>query len=456
MQFKLAAILAADVAGYSRLMHENETAIIRAWQLVRSEIIKPTIRAYEGRIVKHTGDGFLAEFVTVSEAVNCAISLQRKLQTHFENKDDAETLNFRMGINVGEIAVDEDDIHGDGVNIAARLESISDAPGICVTAQVYEEVYRKLDCNFEDIGFHQVKNIDDPLHVYKVKCGHVGNQTTAAQDTQQKISAPPQTKISLPSGIPSNSIAVLPLVNMSSDPEQDFFADGLTEDLLTELSRFGELFVISRNSSFAYKGQSKNIKEIAEELGVQYVVEGSVRKAGNRIRVNIQLIDGPKDRHIWAEKFDRNLEDIFEIQDEITSSIAATLPGRVEADHMDRLRRISPEKMAAYEYLLAGKVLHHNPNRENNEKALEYMDRALEVDPEHSHSWAWKACILGQRWVNGWYEGSEDEIKEQIFSTAAHAQEIDPNDADTQRIQAAICMIKGDIDGAAAHQKDAL
>jgi len=438
MQHKLAAILAADVAGYSKLMHDDENATITAWQAARSEIIKPTINEFSGRIVKHTGDGFLAEFHTVSNCVNCAVAMQRKLNDH------DNVLKFRMGINFGEIAVDEDDIHGDGVNIAARLEGLSTAPGICVTSQVYDEVHRKVECAFEDMGEHQVKNIDNPIHVYRILCGEPVSEPTTSQMTVQDTVEP------------ENSIAVLPFENLSSDPEQDFFADGITEDLLTELSRFNDLFVISRNSSFTYKGKNVKIQDVAKELGVRYVVEGSVRKAGNRVRVTVQLIDGSNDRHVWAERYDRNIEDIFKIQDEITSAIAATLPGRVEADHLERVRRKTTDNLAAYECLLTGKLLHHRSTNDDNKEAYRLLTRAIELDPEFGHAWAWRSCVLAQSWAEGWYDCPEEKLLQQIWDGVDHALQLDENDADTHRILAALNLLKNDLTAASMHQEIAL
>ena len=443
IQYKLAAILIADIEGYSRLMHEDENATITAWQTARSDVIKPIIKDFSGRIVKHTGDGFLAEFQTVTDSVSCAIAMQKKMV------ESESILKFRMGINFGEIAVDEDDIHGDGVNIAARLESLSLAPGICVTSQVYDQVRRKVSCAFEDMGIHQVKNIDDPIHVYRILCGTPG-QVTNAQPAKPQIEKPQAKEAAI------NSIAILPLQNMSSDPEQDFFADGLTEDLLTELSRFSSLFVISRNSSFTYKGKNIKIMEVARELNVRYVVEGSVRKAGNRIRVTVQLIDGTNDRHIWAEKYDRNIEDIFKIQDEITSAIVATLPGRVEADHIEMARRKTTDNLAAYECLLNGKVLHHNSNFEDNKKSYQLLSRAIELDPEFGHAWAWRACVMGQSWAYGWYDCSEEEHLKSIAEDVEQALALDPNDADTHRLVAALQISRNELDAAAFHLNIAL
>ncbi len=442
IQRRLAAILAADVAGYSRLMNEDENATVAAWQSIRTDVIRPKIAEHSGRIVKHTGDGFLAEFPTVSAAVLCAVEMQRAIAERNAGTPAAQRLNFRMGVNVGEITVDEDDIHGDGVNVAARLEGLADAPGICVTAYVYEQTHKKLNCTFEDMGRHRVKHIAEPVHVYRVLC-HPEPGESLAGDTDPADAWKP-------------SIAVLPFVNMSADPEQEFFADGLTEDILTQLSRFHDLFVISRNSTFTYKGKAVKAGEVAADLGVRYVVEGSVRKAGDRVRVTVQLIDGPADHHIWAERYDRNLEDIFAIQDEITSAIVATLPGRVEAARHDVVRQKRTDNLQAYELVLTGKILHHRSRKQDNAEAQELLKRAIEMDPGYGHARAWYACVIGQAWVNGWLELDADESLNLLMSELETALVLDENDADIHRILAACNIVLEVEDRAVLHQDTAL
>ena len=450
IQRRLAAILAADIAGYSRLMNEDEYATVAAWQSARAEVIKPSIAKHLGRIVKHTGDGFLAEFPTVSEAVRCAVIMQRGFAELNADVPEPRRMNFRMGINIGEITVDDDDIHGDGVNIAARLEGLADAPGICVTSHVYDQVRKTVDCAFEDMGEHRVKNIAEPIHVYRV----LGTIPGAHQGVEA-VGSTPAGAHPARAAAEKPSIAVLPFNNLSADPEQEFFADGLTEDILTELSRFGDLFVISRNSTFTYKGRAMKARDVARGLGVRYVVEGSVRKAGDRVRVTVQLIDGVDDRHVWAERYDRTFEDIFAIQDEITAAIVATLRGRVEADSHDRARRKPTDNMLAYECVLAGKVLHHRSERADNTEALRVLDRAIELDPGYAHARAWRACVLGQAWIHGWVENPEATMQE-ISDELERALALDDNDADIHRILAAVHITRHNHDQALLHQEKAL
>lgn len=436
---RLAAILVADMQEYSRLMHEDERGTVSAWQNTREEVIKPTIKDHSGKILKNTGDGFVAEFSAVSGAVECAVAMQSSLVERTKEQPEGRHLKFRMGINLGEITIDEDDFYGDGVNVAARLEGLAEAPGICISSHVYDQVRNKVTFTFEDAGDTFVKNIDDPIRVYRVLCESSEPEDVSEDDGLVKEAQMP-------------SIAVLPFDNMSSDPEQEFFADGLTEDIITELSRFGGLFVISRNSTFTFKGKSARAADVSKELNVRYVVEGSVRKAGNRVRVNVQLIDGLSDRHVWADRYDRDLEDIFAIQDEITSAITATLPGRIEADNVDRARRIPTDSLPAYECVLAGKTLHHKSNKTDNTEALKLLERAITLDPEYVHARAWRACVLGQALTYGWLDQDIDQTFKDVIDDLTNALTLDENDADIHRILGAINIAGGNLEQAQSHQ----
>jgi len=386
MERKLTAVLAADMAGYSRLMGVDEQGTLVRLRTHRIELIDPAIDKNHGRIIKTTGDGMLVKFQSVVDAVRCAVEVQERMRKRNTDVPEDRRIQLRIGINLGDI------IFGDGVNIAARLEQLAEVGGVCVTAAVYDHVADRVDVSFDDLGDKSLKNISRPVRVYRAVIGG-------------EAAAPSATGMTADSrAVVKPSVAVLPFTNMSGDPEQEFFADGLTEDILTELARHHGLFVISRNSTFVYKGQAVNIPEVAKTLGAQYLVEGSVRKAGNRVRITVQLIDTASDTHIWAERYDRDLDDIFEIQDEVTAAIVATLPGRVEAAQHDQVVRKTPANMAAYECLLAAKVLHHRSTAVDNAEAQKLVTRAIKLDPDYAHAHAWRACIFGQCWGYGWCE----------------------------------------------------
>jgi len=438
VQRRLAAILSADVAGYSRLMGDDELATVRTLTEYRG-VITALVAKHHGRIVDMPGDNVLVEFGSAVDALQTALAAQAELAERNAALPEHRRMRFRIGVNLGELVVEGERIYGDGVNVAARVEALAHAGGICVSAKVHDEVHRKLELAFEDLGEHALKNIAASVRVYRVVMDGIKAEAKPQAQTRQ---AKP-------------SIIVLPFTNMSGAPEQEFFADGLTEDILTDLSRFRDLFVISRNTSFKYKGQAVDVKKVARDLGVQYVVEGSVRRAANRVRVTVQLIDAESDRHIWAERYDRDLEDIFAIQDEITSAIVATLPGRMEAAALDRAARKQPGNMAAYECVLEAKVLHHRSKREDNEKAQYLISRAIELDPKYAHAHAWKACITGQAWTYGWDEDVA-ALEHTIENELETALKLDENDSDVQRVLAALHLIRNNHDKAVFHQDRAL
>jgi adenylate cyclase len=443
---RLAAVVAADMVGYSRLMEVDEAGTLARLKTHRIELIDPAIAKNRGRIIKTTGDGMLVEFQSVVDAVVCAAEIQRRMMRRNADVPPARWIQFRIGINLGDVIVDEDDLFGDGVNIAARLETLAEPGGICVSGAVCDQVGGRLeDIVFEDLGDQQVKNITRPIRVFRIRL----EQNASLAPERAKEAAVSTTSSKKP------SIAVLPLVNMSGDSEQEFFADGLTEDIITELSRFHDLLVISRNSTFVYKGRAVKVQDVAREFGVDYVLEGSVRKAGGRIRVTVQLIDAETDRHIWAERYDRELEDIFAIQDEITRAIVATLQGRLEAATHDRAKRKPTDNMIAYECVLAAKVLHHRSTRADNEQAQQLLDRALALDQNYAHAHAWKACVLGQKWVYGWC-ADRDATFQQVAAELELSLALDDNDSDVHRILAAVNLNRDDHDKAAYHQERAL
>ncbi|MFU0506727.1 adenylate/guanylate cyclase domain-containing protein [Pseudaminobacter sp. NGMCC 1.201702] len=442
MEQRLAAVLAADMAGYSRLMEADEAGTIARLRTHRIELIDPAIAKNKGRIIKTTGDGMLVEFQSVTDAVKCAIEIQQRMKRRNADVAQDRRIEFRIGINLGDIIFDDDDIFGDGVNIAARIEQLADVGGICVTAAVATQIADRLEVPVEDLGEKMLKNISRPVHLFRVGLeGSVLPASSEETDAKRAVSKP--------------SIVVLPFNNMSGDSDQEFFADGLTEDIITELSRRHELFVISRNSSFVYKNQPVNVREVAGRLGAQYLVEGSVRKIGDRVRVTVQLVDAINDAHVWADKYDRRLDDIFAIQDEVTAAIAATLPGRVEAAQRDQLARTKPANMAAYECALAAKVLHHRGTVADNEQARLLIDRAVALDPGYAHAHAWRACILGQAWVHGWCD-DKDAVWAEIVAELERALALDDNDADVHRILAAVNVNNNELTTARYHQERAL
>ncbi len=446
MEHRLAAIVAADMVGYSRLMEVDERGTLARLRTHRIELIDPVIERNNGRIIKTTGDGMLVEFQSVADAVRTAIEIQERMRRRNTDVAPDRRIEFRIGINLGDIIFEDGDVFGDGVNIAARIEQLAEVGGICVTAAVHNQVDGRLEAAFEDLGEKPLKNISRPVRVYRVLIAPADRADAAASGGGKGAQ---KTAVVRP------TIAVLPFANMSGDPEQEFFADGLTEDILTELSRRRELFVISRTSSFVYKGKSASLREVAQKLGARYLVEGSVRKAADRLRITVQLIDTANDAHIWAERYDRKLDDIFAIQDEITTAIVATLPGRLEAAQQDQLTRIKPSSMAAYECALAAKVLHHKSTREDNAEALKMIERALSLDPDYAHAHAWRGCILGQAWGYGWVNDKDAAFNEVQFELS-RAIALDDNDADVHRILAAAAIVRNDLTRSRYHQERAL
>lgn len=444
MEHRLAAVLAADMAGYSRLMEVDEQGTLARLRTHRIELIDPAIAKNQGRLIKTTGDGMLVEFQSVADAVRCAVEVQERMRRRNADVPEERRIQFRIGINLGDIIFDQGDIYGDGVNIAARIEQLAEVGGVCVTGPVYDQVVGRLEVAFDDLGEKSLKNISRPVRVYR-----------AVIDAPERKAADGESPPAQKRAVVKPTVAVLPFANMSGDPEQEFFVDGLTEDILTELSRRRELFVISRTSTFVYKGQAANLREVARKLGAQYLVEGSVRKAGDRLRVTVQLIDTTSDAHIWAERYDRKLDDIFAIQDEVTSAIVATLPGRLEAAQHDQLARKKPSSMAAYECVLAAKVLHHRSTREDNAEALKLIERAVELDPEYAHAHAWRGCILGQSWGYGWC-ADKDAVFAEIAAALEKALSLDDNDADVHRILAAVHIAGNDLSRSRYHQERAL
>jgi adenylate cyclase len=356
---RLAAILAADVAGYSRLMGEDEEGTHERLRAHFAELVHPKIAEHRGRIVKNTGDGLLAEFASVVDAVRCAVEIQRGMIDREPEVPDEQRIRFRIGINLGDVIVEEHDIFGDGVNVAARLEALADPAGICISRVVRDQIRDKLPYPFEDLGEQRVKNISRPVRAYALRPRAVAELPIS--------SAPLATLVSRSARAPRLSIVVLPFANLSNDPDQGYFADGITEDLTTDLSRIADMLVISRNSAFTYTDKPVNAKQIGRELNVRYVLEGSIRRSGNRVRTNAQLIDAETDAHLWAERFDRDADDLFALQDEVTSRIAIAL--NLELVSAEAAR--SADHPDALDFILRGRALSStSPTSENYAEAI--------------------------------------------------------------------------------------
>jgi adenylate cyclase len=400
-QRRLAAILAADVVGYSRLMGEDEGGTLARLTAHRRELIDPAIAARGGRMVKLMGDGALVEFASVVDAVQCAVEIQRAMTLRNAEVPEARRIAFRIGINLGDVIVEGEDIYGDGVNIAARLEGLAAPGGICVSAKVHDEVLGKLDLDFEDQGERPVKNIARPVRVYRV----LAKDAAGAHDTRASDQG---TAVTLPD---KPSIVVLALQNMSADPEQEYFADGIAEDIITDLSKVSGLLVIARNSAFAYKGRAADLRQVCRELGVRYALEGSVRKAGNRVRITTQLIDGTTGGHLWAERYDRELTDIFEVQDEVTGEIVAALKVHLTPDERRRLEKRGTDNVEAYDSFLRGRELWWTHTREGLIQARPLLERAIALDPAFALPVAYLAVVHVQEYNNRWSADPERSLQ---------------------------------------------
>jgi adenylate cyclase len=411
---RLAAILAADVAGYSRLMGLDEEGTLAALKACRQELIDPKIAEYRGRIVKTAGDGALVEFASVVDAVRCAIDIQRAATERNTDVPGNRRLVFRIGINVGDIIIDEGDIYGDGVNIAARIEALAEPGGICLSGNVYEHVRStKLDAEFVDLGEQNVKNIAQPVRVYKVNTSMV----SGARPTQEAATSP--------SDLPS--IAVLPFLNISGDSDQEYFADGLAEDIITALSRIRHFFVLARNTTFTYKGRVVDVQAAAKDLGVKYVLEGSVRKVGNLVRISVQLIDGRTGNHLWAERYDRGLEDIFAVQDDIALSVAGTIEPEISRAEQERARAKPPASLHAWDYYLRGLWHLWRFSRTDVIEAQVQFRRAIQIDPDFGPSYAALSFAQLQVFNQGLSDSPAAALHE-AFDTATKAITVDDRD----------------------------
>ena len=445
MERRLAAILAADVVGYTRLMGEDEVGTLAALKAHREDFVDPTIAGHKGRIVKLMGDGALVEFASVIDAVTCAAEVQRGMAERNAEVPDEQRIDFRIGINLGDMIVEADDIYGDGVNIAARLEGLAEPGGICISAKVYDEIKNKLALGYEDLGAQEVKNVAEPVHVYRI-----ATETPAAS-----LVSGGEEKLALPD---RPSIAVLPFDNMSGDPEQEYFADGITEDVITELSRFSGLFVIARNSSFSYKGKSVDVRQIARELGVRYVLEGSIRRAGDRVRISAQLIDRESGSHIWAERYDRNLEDIFDLQEEITSNVVASIAPQIEMAEMERVRGGRSTKFSSYDLGLKAQALWYDGLQMGSpdvlQQAIDVTKESLKQDPRNVHALWTQAMAYYVQYLYRWGP-APDEALDHAWAAVERLFEIESSNPHAYMARGGVHHFRGEHDDALADYRRA-
>jgi len=450
---RLAAVLAADVAGYSRLMEADEVGTLQALKAHRRELIDPCIATFKGRIVKTTGDGMLVEFASAVDAVTCAMAVQAKMLER--NASASQQVTFRMGINVGDIIIDGNDIFGDGVNIAARVENECEPGGVCLSASAFEQVRGKTEFAFHDLGERSLKNIERPVRLYSVRSASDGlhNAVRSEPKPQQRAG----TALALPD---KPSIAVLPFQNMSGDPEQEYFADGMVEDIITALSRFKSLFVIARNSSFAYKGKSPDVRRVGGELGVRYLLEGSVRKSSNRLRITGQLVDTISGKHLWADHFDGTSDDVFLLQDRITETVVSAILPRLERAEIERSKAKATESLDAYDFYLRGiSQLNSMLTAANHppfilaavRAARDVLQKATEIDPEFAVAYA----LIGQCWLlesqNIPMGDDRTAIVAEVLRVSRRAAMLEPDDASVLSWAGqSLAYVAGQVDEGAA------
>lgn len=406
-QRKLAAILVADVVGFSRLTGADEDRTLARLRTLRSDLIDPTIAVHNGRVVKRTGDGALVEFRSVVDAVRCAIEVQDAMVERNTGLPPERRIEFRIGIHIGDVVEEGDgDLMGDGVNIAARLEGVAEPGAICLSEDAYRQVKSRLDLSVSDLGETKLKNIAEPLRVYSLKVGTTASRQQAPQ-AEPVLSSDQMTSSTLPD---NPSIVVLPFTNMSGDPDQEYFVDGMVEDIITALARFNQLFVIARNSSFVYKGRAVDVKQVGRELGVRYVLEGSVRKSGDRVRITGQLIDAATGTHLWADRFDGRLEDVFDLQDRITASVIGAIEPTIRKAEIERARRKPVDNLGAYDLYLRALPHIYAIRPDENLAALDLLSKAIDLDPTYAPALAHAAWCHVQRITRAWSPIGEDDL----------------------------------------------
>jgi TolB-like protein/class 3 adenylate cyclase len=454
VQRRLAAVLAGAVEDYSRLIHADEEAALTRLKTLRKTLSAPSIASHRGRIVKTVGDSMLAEFASTVDAARCALEVQRAMAAQNRDQSRDAKIEFRIGLHVGDLIVDENDIFGDCVNIAVRLQGLAEPGGLCISDDAYRQLRGKVDLTCDDLGPQRLKNIAEPVRVWRVSFGD-GNRFTREGAAQiPSLLLHEQPALPLPA---KPSIAVMPFENMSDDREQDYFADGLVEDIITALSRFKSLFVIARNSSFAYKGKTIDAKQVGRELGVRYVLEGSVRKAGERLRITGQLIDASTGAQLWAEKFDGPMADVFELQDQVASAVAGVIDPLLLDTEIQRALQQPTSDLTAYHFYLRSLPLIRAWSREANLEAIALLERAVECDPRYGMALASLALCHAHNLLNGWVNDAAAE-RELTIIWARRALEAAPDDPSTVTSAAGALMNTGEsietlkrlVDGALA------
>ena len=443
LERRLAAVMSIDCVGYSKLMGQDEAGTFSRMRDLREDFVQPTLQDFGGRIVKLTGDGALVEFPSCVDAVEAALAIQKGMQRDHSAGPDSERIMFRIGINSGEVIVENGDIYGDGVNIAARIEGIAEPGGVALSGDAWRMVEGKVVAVFEDCGPQALKNITHPVQVYRWP-----NDTSLPG----KVAVQAGTGLKLPD---KPAILVLPFENRSREPGDESFVDGITDDVITELSRFSSLFVISRHSSFAYKSRNVTPQDIRRDLGISYIIEGNVRRSADRIRVSVELIDATAGGNIWAGRIDRQFDDIFDVEDELVTAIVAALPDRIFTAERERVKRMKPQDMRAYDYLVAGRLLHHKVTPEDNRRAVAFLDKAIEIDPDFAEAHAWRACTLGQAAHLGFTEDSAVTLK-QALASLDRAVSLNESDVECQRLMCEVCIDTARIEQAIAHNQQAL
>ncbi len=446
MERKLSTIFASDVVGYSKMMGNNEEKT-REILGERREVIDSAITDYNGIIFGSAGDSVIAEFGSPVKAAECAVKIQGKMKTMNEDIPEDQQMIFRIGINIGDVMVSKDNLFGDAVNVAARLESAAQPSGICVSKTVFDLINQKIRVSFEDAGKLDLKNIVEPIQAYFVIQEKGGVRFNQYEDS-------PQIKVEKAE---QGSLAVMLFKNLSKDEDQAYFCEGFSEDLITVLSKYSKLLVVSGNASFTYRDKSKSPKEIGKELGVRYILEGSVRKLGQKVRIGAKLISADRENTIWSHNFDFTIDEMFDIQDELVETIVSTIVGHVDDEEVKQLVRVKPENHTAYDLVLQGLEYHRKSNVtvENAKKAVEFFDQAIEVDPNCARAHAWRACSLSN--YVGWRpdEYGEDWI-DQCADSVIRSLEIDQNDHEAHRIMGAISLVRGDFELARHHQERAM